>query len=299
MTYLQRDRYDYFLIWGNGLQYKDEILEIIRSEESLKILRIMRHTPKTISKLVRTIYSYDYAPLQHLKSKTKYLLKTDPEVIFIFVHNQDVQAVYRGRGQFRHIECMRIKSVKEEIRNRFNPRKNGQRTEEHVVHASDNESQVHHVLKYLGFQNGIRFLKRVPNAILSPPYYLSDFDEFVVRCVHSSQLYCTILRGARSSFQKEIVRIKDTPHFACLTGDTTAYQSYLFEFFGGALTADYSVEKLKRLSQNMAYLKYPYTTSYILVKEFQPDQYLILDGIHRACILEFRGVNELTVAVKK
>lgn len=296
MDYLRKERYDYFLIWGNGMPCKEEILDIIRSKEFLKILRIMDYKPKSIARFVRKVYSYDYAPFQHLKAKTRYLLRTEPSVTLILVRNESPREIYRGRGAFRHIECERIKSVKEEIRNRFNPRRNGKRTEEHVIHASDNESQVNHMLKIFGFKDGVELLRNVPNPILSPPYYLPKFEEFTIRRVSASQVYCNILRGTRRSFWKEAVPIEETPHFAFLTSDTRPYKEYLAEFMG-ALTCDYSVENFTALSENFTYLEAPYATSYILVKKSQLNQYIILDGVHRAAILKSRDVDSFPVAV--
>ncbi len=297
MAYLRKERYDYFLIWGNGLSYKEEMLDIIRGYEFIKILRIMDYRPKSIARFVRRVYSYDYAPFQHLKSKTKYLLKTEPGITLIFVRNESPREIYRGQGAFRHIECARIKSIKEEIRNKFNPRKDGKRTEEHVVHASDNESQVDHILRYLGRKNGLAYLKNVPNPLLNLPHYLPKFAKFIVRQIHVSQLYATVVRGTRNSFRTKVVELDQMPQFACLTGDVTAYQQYLSEFLGGPLTFDYSVEKLMRLSRNLVYLEKPHTTSFILTRELGPNQYLVLDGAHRACILKFRNVKQFPVIV--
>ncbi len=297
--YLRKERYDYFLVWGNGIPHKEEILGIIRSRESIEILRIMDHRPKSIARFVRKVYSYDYAPFEHLKSKTRYLLRTEPVVFLIFVCNKSPRETYRGEGAFRHIECELIKSVSEEIRNRFNPRKNGKRTEEHVVHASDNESQVDHMLKLLGFKDGIELLKNVPNPLLPSPYYLPKFKEFTIKRISSSQLYCNILRGTRASFWKEAVEIEKTPHFAFLSGDMMFYTEYLAKFLGGPLASDYSIEVFRALSRDFAYLEDPYTTSYILVREFQSGRYIVSDGVHRVSIFKFRGVDSFPVAVIK
>ncbi len=299
MRYLLRHRLDYFLIWGNGMPHEEEILSAIRSADFLNILRIMRHRPKSIARFVRKVYSYDYAPFQHLRSKTRYLLKTDSCVELIFVRNEAPREISRGQGAFRHVECERIKNLKEEIRNRFNPRRNGKRTEEHVVHASDNESQVDRMLRVVGFKQGIGLLRNVPNPILSLPYYVPRFEAFAIRRVDSSQVYCNILRGTRESYWKEAVQIEETPHYACLTGDTGLYEEYLSTFLGGPLTGDYSIDRLMALSRELAYLKGPYATCYIAAREFRPGQYLILDGVHRASVLKFRGVNSFAVAVVK
>jgi len=299
MDYLRRERYDYFIIWGHGLKYKDVILDIIRNTENITIVRIVKHKPKSIRHLVKVVYSYDYAPLYHLKKKTRYLVTTAPKVLFVFLHNTDARQIYRGKGDFRHIECERIKRIKEEIRDKLNERKNDRRTEDHVVHASDNESQVDYILKYLGFKDGVGRLKNVPNPNLSLPYYIHKFDKFAIQCVNSSKLRCNILNGTKESFSKEAIEIDQTPHSLCLTGNTRAYKEYLNKFMGWALTCDYSVEKLMELSQNFTYLEPPYATSYILTKEFKPNQYLILDGVHRAAVLRFRGINSFPVAVIK
>ena len=63
-------RYDFILIWGNGLQYKKDILDIIERTSNLDILKILSHKPKSLKKFVKEVYSYDYAPFQHLKAKT-------------------------------------------------------------------------------------------------------------------------------------------------------------------------------------------------------------------------------------
>jgi hypothetical protein len=299
MFYLTKGRYDYFIIWGHGLKYKDTILKIIRDTENITIVMIVKHKPKSIRHLVKVVYSYDYAPLYHLEEKTKYLMKTAPEVLFVFLHNTDAHEIYRGKGDFRHIECERIKTIKEEIRDKLNERKDDRRTEDHVVHASDNESQTDYILKYLGFKDGVRRFKDVPNPNLCLPYYIPKFDKFTIRRVNLSQLRCNILRWTKESFWKEAIEVEKTPHFLYLKGNAGPYKEYLNKFMGGLLTCDYSVEKLMELSQNFSYLEPPYTNSYILAREFNPNRYLILDGVHRVAILKFRGIDSFPVAVIK
>lgn len=293
---LKKDRYDYFLIWGNGLQYRLQILDFVREQPHIEILKVLNHKPKSVKKLVRQIYSHDYAPLQHLKVKTQYLSKTEPEVAFIFVHNQDTQEQYFGTGPFRHIECIRIKQMKETLRNQFNPRKDGWRTEDHILHASDNPTQVHAALKYLGFKNGLELFRNVPNPFLSLPYYVPNFDQVDIRMLKMSQIFGKIIIEGRN-MRTELVRIEQTPQFACLTGNVAVYEDYLAEYSGWLLQSDYSVDKFIDLAENFSYLSPQYPTAYILVKEFQPDQYLILDGLHRASILRFQEVATVPVAI--
>lgn len=299
MYYSGKSRIDYFLIWGNGIQHKYDILEIIRDKRDIEIIRIKDYYPRNIGKFVKAIYSYDYAPFQHLKNKTKYLLKSNPEISIIFVLNKNPQEKTFGEGDFRHFECVNIKRIKEEIRDKYNPRINGKRSEEHVIHATDNESQVDYLLKYLGYSEGINFLKNVPNTLLNVPYYIPKFDEFTIKIVDFSQIYCNTLTGNRSKYKTKTHAIEESPQYRCLNGDIDAYKSYISTFLGGPLTADYSVERFLNLEDNFVYLEKPYDNNYVLVKEFRPKEYLIQDGLHRASILKHRGFKTIPVAVIK
>lgn len=299
MIYFKKERYDYFLICGHILKYRNEIINTIRANRYIKLLKILDHRPKSITRLVNTIYSSDYAPFEHLKTKMEYLLKNNRNVLFIFVHNKNAQEVWHNHGSYQHLERKLMNSIQEKICNKFVSRKDANCTEEYIVYTSCNESQVDHILKYLGVKDGIGSFRNVPNPLLSPPYYITKFDKFTIRCVNSSQIYCNILRGTKESFWTEALHIEETPHLACLTGDMRSYEEYLSRFLGGPLTCDYSVENLLRFSQNFVYLKPPYATSYILTKKFKPNQYLILDGVHRASILKSRGINNFPVAVIK
>jgi hypothetical protein len=287
-------RYDYFLIWGNGLAYKMEILNEIASNGDFEIVKILQHRPKSIKKLVKEIYSYDYAPYWHLRGKTQYLLTTLPQVIFIFVKNKNPQEDFSGEGEFRHIESITVKILKNEIRDRFNDREEDRRTENHVIHASDNEGQVDRILKYLGYKDGLNYLKRTPNRILDAPYYIPEFNKFSIREVDIDNLLCNILIGTRENYYSEIVPLEKSPQYACLCGRTGVYSEYVQEFLGGPLDQEYSVEKFLNLSKN---LLYPYKSKYILVRRLGPMEYVVLDGLHRASILKFRGQKKVSVAI--
>jgi len=291
-------KYDYFLIWGHGLKYKKEIINMVRDSGFLEVKLIMFYKVKNMRKFVKKVYSHDYAPFEHLKSKTKYLLTVDPTICFILVLNKNPCVEFVGEGAFRHIECMNIKKIKDEIRDKFNPIDgNGRRTEDHVIHASDNQSQVNHLLKILGFADGMHHFERSPNPILSLPYHISSFSRFKIKKINFSQLYCRILKGDKTVYTMEICPLDESPHYKYLTGDRESYQKYLETFGGYLLTDDHSVENLDKLFKDSVYLQKRYNTSYILVKEFHPNKYYIIDGVHRAVKLLFSQQKELIVAV--
>jgi len=298
MKFLKTSKYGYFLIWAHGLSYRDKILKQIRNAKFIDILWLQRYNPKTMKRFIKVVYAYCDVPSYHLSAKTDYLLNIPSETFFIFFRNNDPDERYFGTGPFRLLQCARIKKLKEKLRNQYNPRKNGKRTEYHIIHASDNEVQVNFILRHLGYKNGIDFLKNKPNDNLLLPLFLPKFDAFKIKRINSSQLFCNILKGNINSFRTETIKIEKTPHYAFLFGDKTVYKNYINKFLGGPLRCDYNINNFSKLSRTMCYLRYPYSTSYIITKEIEPNKYLILDGLHRASILLFNKINSFPVVIK-
>ena len=50
---LIQSRYDFFLIWGHGLKYKDEIVELIANEDNFEIVTMIRHQVENIKTFVK------------------------------------------------------------------------------------------------------------------------------------------------------------------------------------------------------------------------------------------------------
>lgn len=145
-------RYDYFLVWGNGLQHLSGIMEII--EDRFHILYETKVTYNDTREFITGLYECDNAPMQHILAKTIYLEKSPKEAYFVLVINYKPREHPTKTGK----QCSNIQEAKIEIRNKFNPRwGSGQQknplnpgvSHDHVIHASDYESQVHHALEYL------------------------------------------------------------------------------------------------------------------------------------------------------
>lgn len=290
----KRTRFDFFLIWGHGLQYKEEIIQRINASDDFVILKVVEHNPENISSFVDVIYSHDYAPRQHLAAKTEYLLQTPSKVLFVFVKNNDAYEEYLGQGEFRHIECLNIKRLKESIRNEFNPKVDGKRSENHVVHASDNELQTDFILKYLGYNMGINIFSESPNKIINPPYHIKRFNKFEIKEVNADQLLCSIIVGNKVTEQ---VKIEDTPHYKALAEDPRFYSEYYDKYGGTLLTDNHSFQKLLALKE--AYKKYKVFDSYILVRPIKDDKYVVVDGVHRSSVLRYNQVDKFLIAIIK
>ena len=285
---IKKSRYDYFLIWGHGMQFQSEIQRIIEAVPEFDIIKELNYNAKNIRKLVKKIYSYDYAPLHHLKSKTKYLKNTPPRVKFIFIKNNFPIENHYGNGRFFHIECDRIKITKEKIRNEFNERKHDRRTEDHVVHASDNESQTDYILKYLGYKTGTKTFDRNQDKIINAPHRLKIPNNYSVENINMDLLLCSIIEND----QTKVVPIEESPQFK----GGKYYEDYLLINNGIHLQDGYSISKFKKLTKQLDYLKNEYSTDYIITKRLN-EKFLILDGLHRAAIQKKNGMEAIKIVI--
>jgi hypothetical protein len=286
------DRFDNFLIWGHGLPHRDTILDMIRARPEFEIALIHPFTPRNVARFVREVYRYDSVPFEHLRAKTRYLLTVPPEVLAIFVKNREPREVAFGEGAFRRRACMNVKQTKEAIRDRFNPRVNGRRSEDHVVHGSDHPRQVDHLLRVMGFANGIDAIAHKPSRVITAPPHLPDLHRYRIARVASESVSCTILGGDPRNPRKPTtarVPIVRSPHFRFLAGEPAAYEAYWNRFRDSKLRNDHSPEAFARLAQTFRYLEAPHEDRYIILRPDGRNGFVILDGLHRAAILQHQG----------
>jgi len=286
-----KTRVDVILIWGHGMRYFEDIISDIRSHDEFKILKIIKHKPKSIKKLVKEIYSYDYAPFWHLKGKVRYLLNNENEVCFIFIENKLPNEDYLGVGAFRHKESLTIKKFKEFLRDKYNPYENTVRSHNHIVHATDSQEQTIKILEYLGIEN----IVDKENTPLNLPSYLPRIKKYDFIQVDIKDLFSNIATGASwCDFSIETTALKNTPQFIGLSDNMEIYKKYISTFLGGPLTENYSLDRYDKLKDCFSYLEYPYEISFIVVKQVNK-KLIILDGLHRACILSYQNKNKIKV----
>lgn len=153
-------RYDYIVIWANGLNHTEQIFSLLEQDEKLEVLENQTIQIPDMKKFILDLYSLDSVPLKFLYAKVEYLHREKPEAIFVFLKHFDPEEYHFENDWGSFYRSMYIHLLKEKIRNAYNPYKEGKRTMENVVHASDHELQVDHTLKLLGIEDGIEYLYR-------------------------------------------------------------------------------------------------------------------------------------------
>ena len=285
-------RMDYLLVWGHGLADSAAILERVRAHPDLEIISIVQREVPDIAQFVQDVYACDTVPFAHLVAKTRYLLQTPPRVLFILLKNHRPDEKLFGEGAFRHIQSQTIKDLKEDIRNRFNPRAaDGSRTEEHVIHASDYPSQVTHVLSVLGLPP-LSHYQTEAHPEIDAPYHLGRLGAIEIRSVALDALFAHILGEG-------LVAVRDTPHYQYVQGQQAPYRSYHAQHFGTTLTDDHLPESFDAKIRDFRYGdRLPNgKRNLIIAKPLADGRYQILDGVHRAAILAARGVDTIDIAV--
>ncbi len=285
-------RMDYLLVWGHGMAHSAAILERVRARPDLEIISIVRREVPDTAQFVQDVYACDTVPFTHLVAKTRYLLHTPPEVLFVLLKNHRPDEKHFGEGAFRHIQSQTIKDLKEDIRNRFNPRAaDGSRTEDHVVHASDYPSQVAHVLSVLGLPP-LAHYQAEPHPDIDAPYHLGPLGPLEIRTVPSDALFASILGQG-------LVAVRDTPHFQYATGHQAPYRSYHAQHFGTTLTDDHLPEAFDAKIRDFRYGNRLSNgkRNLIIAKPIGDGRYQILDGVHRAAILAARGADTIDIAL--
>ena len=228
--------------------------------ENFEVITLRRFDIKDMPSFIDDIYSCDTYPISHLRAKNQYLMSVPKEIIFVLVKNNNVNEREAGSGDFRGVQCEHVIRVKNEIRERFNPAPHN-----HVIHGTDYESQTEHILKVLGLP-GVEYFSR-------KPYHLPIVNRDM-RYVDLDSLRANILGAG-------LVAIEDTPHYAYLKGDKGTYETYFFKYMGRGLNEDHFPEAFDKLIEQGEYEP-------IIVCGTR-----ILDGVHRAAILKFRGEKKI------
>jgi hypothetical protein len=152
-------RYDYFNIWSSGLKFRDEIINMIRSEEKFEIVEMFDYRPPDLGEFVADLYIYDSIPKGHIHRKIGRITAEGPEMVILFVKHYDPDLVSAPSMYLEGVINWKSRFVSEfktNIRKRFVPGDNMWAID--IFHGSDYEEQVDHLLKMLDRVDGIQYL---------------------------------------------------------------------------------------------------------------------------------------------
>lgn len=292
-------RYDCFVIWGNGIQYKDEIVSMIRNHPDFELIyQYWYNINCDMLDFLKQMYACDDAPWEHLERKTQYLLNSPKKIFFILVRNYNPQI---SNKRWAKEQCETVVQLKNEIRSRFNPRFNNPKqcgpplppgvSHQHVIHASDYESQVDHELKVLGLKP-LDWFKRYNDCEYFIPHHLKeeqyriDKNHIVLNDRNIDDLRVSIIG------KKKSVSIIETPYYKYLCGQKEKLIEYIKKYSGVCLTDDHSLDSFEQLDKNfkLDYLNRLGQKCYPIV--FIDNQ--VIDGGHRLAIMKKRNMEKVT-----
>ena len=289
-------RHDVLIIWGHGLPDLDGVMEIVRATPGFKIRRLLLRDIDDMPRFVRSVYNFDYAPYRHLIGKTKYLLSVPPRAAFIVLENAQPEEHTVGTGRFAHTECRHMTALKRAIRERFNPVVDGQPSEQHIVHGTDHVGQTLATLNLLGYRRIDELIRDRP-AILETPDHLPPRKQWTLQRVEVSRVYARVANAPGEQPAHRVVPIGQTPHALYLAGERGSYEQYWRSHRGGRLQEHHAPQAFDRLAEQFDYLGEGHPDSVLLLEPLDDERYVLLDGVHRAAILQSKGVTGFIAAV--
>lgn len=277
-------RYDVFIIFPHGIDKIDEILKILYKYPDLELLYIRKYKPERFTEFIENIYKTDTVPWEHIRGKTRYLEKMGGEVFVLLVKNKAPEEVVVGEGEFKHIQCMLVNRFKWEVREKFNPVIGGERSEHHVIHATDYEEQTGKLWPQFGF-DAIETITNIPNPVFPyVPFFVGPFGEYKIIEVDLLNLRCFQMQKDGKNYQVPIV---DSIYYRYVKGIKQPYIDYWNELRGVKLLTDSSPMKFDKLIEEIDINRL--FREYIVINE----DLAILDGNHRASIALSRDVWKL------
>lgn len=153
-------RYDYFIIWSYGKPYAEEILAAVGAQKKFEIVEAMDYTAPDLVGFVKDLYKYDSVPPHLIHLKTDSLKEAGADMIILYLkhHEPDFYSFPRMDGDGVCWRSKYLSDFKNDLRKRFKPIDDEKQTGKNILHASDYEEQVDHLLKMLGYGEGMEYL---------------------------------------------------------------------------------------------------------------------------------------------
>ena len=284
MKFSMNQRLDCFILWQHGFKFIFETLDSIE-DNNFKILEIKKIKTSSINKFLKIVYSHDYAPYIHLKSKLKYLKKSKNKYVYIIsVLNNNKDEFFSGDKIFKHIESNSMNTLKWNLRKKYNDKDSkGNFTHNHIIHGTDSESQAIYLMKKFKFKYYLQTKGIFPSHIYNR-------QSFELKKILTNSITSNLIID-KMPIEKPL---NQTPHFLSLKGQRKEYENYLKSNLGIGIMRYHSLKKfdsLLNLIKNSNSFK---MDPIILSKDLK-----IIDGVHRASILCYLGHKEINSIVLK
>lgn len=146
-----------FIIWGHGLKYYDEIMKLIK--DYFYVVTDAYKKIDDIEEFIKQIYVEEMQTIPfHIMAKNQHLLRCNQEARLILVKPKaPLTFSCSGHGPNNERCTTFVDHFKQTIRDHYNPKQPcGKRTEDHVIHGSDDHRdyrQVENCLRAFGLKS--------------------------------------------------------------------------------------------------------------------------------------------------
>lgn len=282
------------IIWGHGLEYSQSILNNLQKEIDCRILNVKQDIIENIEAFIKVCYNEELHNINHILAKTNYLKTVPLKYLHVLVRNNSAEIKKYGSGAFETYADINMVNWKWKIRNAFNPKnpnvnkpplKKGI-THNHVIHVTDTESECQFLAKYVTKQNIHDFYdKKIHNFNI--PWHIS-FSKYKLENVCIKKLKAMIIKSG-------ICDVHNTPHYLYVKGEKTQYSQYYKTYCGLYLQDNHTTYSYDRLINNFNPDHYNFEISNLIIVD---KNYIIKDGLHRACILYHHDSDKMIKVIR-
>lgn len=270
-------RLDFGIIWEHGMPHIDDVLGILRQYKDLELVWFKEYTPVDFTVFIDQVYGLDTVPLEHLRAKNEYLKTVGTKTYLMLIKNNKPEPKLVGSGQYQHEQCMLINRFKWQVREAFNPKIDGQRSENHMIHCSDYPEQTDKFLKLLNLGDVDYWCNSKTPELPLMPYHLERAYNYKIMENNTSDLLVNLCYRDDSVISVPII---DSWHYMYVKGIKQPYIDYWNKWKGIRLTEDHTPEKFDEMINWFNAEEYKKMGKFIITKGS-----IILDGVHRASIL--------------
>ena len=299
----EKRRLDYFVVWGYGVEYLHEIVNLIDENREVDILYVKKKQIEDIDKYIADIYAKEWpsVPKEHTLSKTGFLHHIPQQTALILVMNRHprVRTQHNKNPLFRMPESATVKDIKIRIRNEYDPNKGGRgkiplvpgyHPDQHVIHASDFPAQIQNALDVFDMED-VEYWESYWINRHSPLLSMEQTKNIEVCNVDD-----ILMKILNSNRQMITVEIQNSPHYKFLNDEKEHYEQYWKMYCGDILKENHCPSAFERLFVGFEYLRPPYHNSHIKVEKIN-NKYYSVDGDHRLAILKTLGFRLVEVEV--
>lgn len=288
--------YNSIIIWGHGIEYILDILNIINNNINCSILNIKRGSIDNYENFIKNIYKLEMVNSNHIFNKTQYLKSVKNEYFHILIKNYGSNIKEYGEGTFKVWADVNLVNLKWKVREMYNPKFNDPNlhpskhlspgiSHNHIIHVTDSIEECIQVSCFILNKHPQEFENKKINNIYFP-WHLTIHKNINKINVNIDKLHIKLVNDPNS------YKIIESPHYSYVCNDKSPYIKYYTKYMGTYLQDNHTPQQFDKLIEKFNADNYNFEESRLIIIN---SNFQVCDGVHRLSILKKNNINNINV----